>query len=54
MSLVIGSAITILDLWLYLMHRTNQALAKANEELAELRVGRKGTPHVCHHEGLEC
>ncbi len=37
MSLVIGSAITILDLWIYLMHRADQALARANEELAELR-----------------
>ena len=37
MSLVIGSAITILDLWIYLMYRTDQALARANEELAELR-----------------
>ena len=37
MSLVIGSAITILDLWIYLTHRANQALARANEELAELR-----------------
>ncbi len=37
MSLAIGSAITILDLWIYLMHRTSQAVAKANEELAELR-----------------
>jgi len=37
MSLVIASAVTILDLWIYLMHRTNQALARANEELADLR-----------------
>src|SRR5258705_194787 len=36
MSLVIGTAITILDLWIYLMHRPDQALAKANEEPATL------------------
>jgi len=37
MSLVIGSAVTILDLLIYLILRTDQALARANEELAELR-----------------
>ena len=37
MSLVIGSAVTILDLWIYLMHRADQELARVNEELAELQ-----------------
>ena len=54
LSLVIGSAITILDLLVYLMHRTGQALARTNEELAELRerfekqcaARHDATPHV--------
>ncbi len=49
MSLVIGSAITILDLWIYLMHRTDQALARANEELAELRERLESQCAARHH-----
>ena len=37
MSLVIGSAITILDLLIYLVHRRDTELARANEEQAQLR-----------------
>jgi len=37
MSLVIGCALTIFDLFVFLNHRADQALARSNEELAELR-----------------
>jgi len=37
MSLVIGSAVTIVDLLIYLIFRADQELARGNEELAELR-----------------
>ena len=50
---MIGSAITIVDLFIYLIHRTNQQLARVNEDLAELRerfeiqcAGHDATRHV--------
>ena len=37
MSVAIGCALTIFDLLVFLTHRADQTLARANEELAELR-----------------
>ena len=37
MSMVVGSAIMILDLGLYLLIRADQEIARVNEELASLR-----------------